>query len=258
MQFGLMIIGDEILNGSRTDAHFNAVREMLKARGLRLAWVEYIADEPVEIVARLQRSMAGDVPVFVTGGIGATPDDHTRQAAATALNRPIELHPDAAQFIVELSRTRGDALDSAVHLQRLNMAMFPKNADIVPNPINTVAGFSVDEHYFFPGFPVMAHPMMEWVLETYYQNAFFKERIEQRHAIIEGLQESQIAPLMIAIEHEFEGVKTYSLPNATKGRNVELGVKAQGDACDLLDAAWGQLFVNVIALGGVEAKDNSN
>ena len=84
MKFGLIIIGDEILNGRHTDAHFAFVKKALLERGLRLAWVEYIADVADEITARLQRSFSEGIPVFVTGGIGATPDDHTRQAAAKA------------------------------------------------------------------------------------------------------------------------------------------------------------------------------
>ena len=259
MRFGLMVIGDEILNGSHTDAHFGAVRQMLEARGLRLAWVEYVADVPSEIIARLKRSFAESTPVFVTGGIGATPDDHTRQAAANALGVPLALHPEAAQFIIDLSEKRGDDLNSTIHLQRLNMANFPAGAGIIPNPFNNVAGFHVQHHYFVPGFPVMAHPMLEWVLDTLYADEFFKERHALLSAHVYGLQESQIAPLMIAIEHDFNGVQTYSLPkiaqDATdsteaKRYHIELGVKANGEACLLLDAAWDRLKAEVRDLGG--------
>ncbi|TDR32815.1 competence/damage-inducible protein A [Hydromonas duriensis] len=259
MRFGLMIIGDEILNGSRTDAHFQAIRAMLDARGLRLAWVEYVADEPTEIVARLQRSFAQDVPVFVTGGIGATPDDHTRQAAASALGVPLLEHPVAAKFIEELSVKRGDDLNGAIHLQRLQMAHFPQGAEIIPNPFNNVAGFSIQRHYFVPGFPVMAHPMLEWVLETYYKHEFFKQRHAHLSAHLYGLQESQIAPFMIAIERDFAGVKTYSLPKIVQAQegeasarryHIELGVKATGDACVLLEEAWQVLKQKVLEIGG--------
>ena len=259
MRFGLMVIGDEILNGSHTDAHFGAVRDMLDTRGLRLAWVEYVADVPSEIMARLKRSFAEKTPVFVTGGIGATPDDHTRQAVAAALGVPLVIHPEAAQFIIDLSEKRGDDLNSAIHLQRLNMANFPTGAGIIPNPFNNVAGFHVQQHYFVPGFPVMAHPMLAWVLDAFYADEFFKERHAHLSANVYGLQESQIAPLMIAIEHDFEGVQTYSLPkiaqaatDSTEARryHIELGVKASGEACTLLETAWNRLKAEVHDLGG--------
>ena len=85
MAIGLIIIGDEILSGKRTDQHFPKVVSMLKQRGLQLSWAEYVGDEPARLVALLKRSFASGDIVFSFGGIGATPDDHTRQAAADAL-----------------------------------------------------------------------------------------------------------------------------------------------------------------------------
>lgn len=253
MNFGLMIIGDEILNGRHTDAHFAFVKQALLQRGLRLAWVEYVADVREEIIARLQRSFAAGLPVLVTGGIGATPDDHTRQSAAAALGVELQMHEGAAHLLntVVAARLNETDLNSAVQQQRLQMAMFPAGADMIPNPYNQVAGFSIREHYFFPGFPVMAHPMMEWVLENYYQNEFFKAQHATHSAMVYGLQESQLTPWMIDIEAAFEGVQTFSLPKVGGERySIELGVKASGTACARIDAAWNQLRQQVLAAGG--------
>ena len=87
--FGIIIIGDEILSGKRADKHLPKVIELLGARGLQLAFANYVGDDPARITATLARAFAGaresgDV-VFSCGGIGATPDDHTRQCAAKAL-----------------------------------------------------------------------------------------------------------------------------------------------------------------------------
>ena len=92
-KFGIYIIGDEILSGKRQDAHLSFVVQALKARGLQLAWANYLGDIPEQITATLKASMArGDV-VFSFGGIGATPDDFTRQCAADAVGVPIVRHP---------------------------------------------------------------------------------------------------------------------------------------------------------------------
>src|SRR5579872_3379729 len=101
MAIGLIIIGDEILSGRRVDKHFPKVLEMLTARGLTLSWAEYLGDEPARIIATLKRTFASDDIVFCTGGIGATPDDHTRQCAAAALGVPLVLHPQAREKIRE-------------------------------------------------------------------------------------------------------------------------------------------------------------
>ena len=82
--FGAFIIGDELLVGKRQDKHLPFLIEALARRGLRLSWAQYLGDEPERLTAALKRSLdSGDV-VFSFGGIGATPDDHTRQAAAAA------------------------------------------------------------------------------------------------------------------------------------------------------------------------------
>ncbi len=98
-RFGLIIIGDEILSGKRTDRHLPKVIELLKARGLSLDYAEYVGDSPERITATLKRAFASGDVVFSTGGIGATPDDHTRQCAADALGVALALHPQAAELI---------------------------------------------------------------------------------------------------------------------------------------------------------------
>jgi molybdopterin-biosynthesis enzyme MoeA-like protein len=256
VKFGLIIIGDEIVQGERTDAHFPAIKKILAECGLRLAWVEYLCDDRAELVARFQRSFAQVCPVLVTGGIGATPDDHTRQAAAQALGLPMALHPDAVRMIDEIASRRGETdLQTVTHQQRRQMANFVVGAQLIPNPFNGIAGFSIRQHYFMPGFPVMAHPMVEWVLETYYKSAFFKDNFTQRFCMVYDLQESQITPLMEAIESEFSGVQTYSLPTLghygeVKRYSIELGVKAEDDAVRLIDAAWEKLLAQVLGIGG--------
>jgi molybdopterin-biosynthesis enzyme MoeA-like protein len=175
MAFGVIIIGDEILSGRRVDKHLPKVIELLTARGLSLGWAEYIGDEPERITATLRRSFASGDIVFSTGGIGATPDDHTRQCAAAALGVPLELHPEAAELIRERIRDTHPAsspnpvdLDSPDNRHRLNMGTYPQGASIIPNGYNKIPGFSVGDHHFVPGFPVMAWPMIEWVLDTKY------------------------------------------------------------------------------------------
>ena len=155
MQFGIIIIGDEILNGSRQDSHFVFFKQLLQQHGLYMAWAQYLPDDQAIITRQLIESFKEKIPVFVTGGIGATPDDHTRQACAKALNLPLTPHPEALKAIETISLKQGDSLDSPAHLQRTKMAEFPLGSALIPNPFNNIAGFSINGHYFFPGFPQM-------------------------------------------------------------------------------------------------------
>ena len=129
--FGLIIIGDEILSGKRTDKHLPKVIELLAARGLQLDYAEYVGDSPERITASLKKALASGDIVFSTGGIGATPDDHTRQCAARALGVALVLHPQAEALIRErmqdIARENGHAYepDRPDNMHRLNMGMFP-------------------------------------------------------------------------------------------------------------------------------------
>jgi molybdopterin-biosynthesis enzyme MoeA-like protein len=233
-KFGLIVIGDEILSGKRADKHMSKVIEILSSRGLELSYANYVGDDPVRITAALKAAFdSGDV-VFSTGGIGATPDDHTRQCAAKALGRELLLHPRGADLIRERMQdtARENGLpyeperDDNVH--RLNMAVFPAGAELIPNPYNKIAGFFVGSVYFVPGFPVMAWPMMEWVLDTHYAQYFNKSPYAEWSVIVQGSMEATLTPLMEQLEADFAGIKVFSLPSVDSpkyGRHIELGVK---------------------------------
>ena len=247
MGFGLIIIGDEILSGKRQDKHLEKVIAILKQRGLQLDWAEYVGDKRERITSTLKRSFAGDDIVFSTGGIGATPDDHTRQCAAAALGVPLALHPLAKTCIQDrIRQTAAEAgtvadLDCPDNLQRLKMGEFPQGAECIPNPYNNIPGFMIQRHYFVPGFPVMAWPMIEWVLDTHYAHLFHQHTEAERSYIVYEAMEAALTPLMEAIEADFPGVKVFSLPSvatATQRRHIELGVK--GEAA-LLPAAFARL-----------------
>ena len=233
-RFGLIIIGDEILSGKRADKHLPKVIELLASRGLSLAYAEYVGDEPERITTALTRAFASGDVVFSTGGIGATPDDHTRQCAAKALGVGLQLHPQAKglieQRMQDLAREKGLVYDPQApdNQHRLNMGVFPLGAEIIPNPYNKIAGFSCGHVHFVPGFPVMAWPMIEWVLDTHYADCFRVKAWLEQSIIVMGAMEATLTPLMEQIERAHAGVRVFSLPSVDHpqyGRHIELGVK---------------------------------
>lgn len=243
MHFGIIIIGDEILSGRREDKHLSKAIELLSARGLQLAYADYVGDAPERITATLQRAFASGDVVFSFGGIGATPDDHTRLCAAAALGRPLELHAEAKLLIQErmrdIAREKGQPYepDRDDNQHRLNMGVFPQGARIIPNPYNKIPGFSCDGAgdgavHFVPGFPVMAHPMVEWVLDEHYSAHFTRGTWQENSLIVFGAMEASLTPLMEHIERTYP-VKVFSLPSVDHpqyGRHIELGVKGEPTA----------------------------
>jgi molybdopterin-biosynthesis enzyme MoeA-like protein len=245
MNIGIVIIGDEILSGKRQDKHLAKLIELLSARGLMLTWARYVGDDRARITAALREAFSGGDLVFSCGGIGATPDDHTRQCAAAALGVELALHPQARDLILERMRDiateQGQPYepDKPDNIHRLNMGMFPAGASIIPNPYNKIAGFSVNHVHFVPGFPVMAWPMMEWVLDQRYAHLQGGARSVERSVIVMGAMEASLTPLMEDIEARFAGVKVFSLPSVDHpehGRHIELGVKSLGDPVQAFEA----------------------
>jgi molybdopterin-biosynthesis enzyme MoeA-like protein len=255
MRFGLIIVGDEILSGKRKDAHLPKVIELLSARGLMLSWSRYVGDDRALITEALQHAFASGDIVFSCGGIGATPDDHTRQCAAAALGRELQLHPQAEALIrdrmQDIARERGLVYepDAPDNVHRLNMGVFPVGAEIIANPYNKIPGFSIGDVHFVPGFPVMAHPMIEALLDSRYRSLHGTQLQAERSVIVFGAMEAALTPLMEAIEREHGGVRVFSLPSVDHpqyGRHIELGVK--GDATRV-DLAYGALRDGLAALG---------
>ncbi len=222
--FGAVIIGDEILSGKRQDKHFAKIAEMLGARGLQLSWVEYLGDDRQRLTETFRRTMAAGNVVFSCGGIGNTPDDHTRQAVAAALGVGLVLHP-AGYEELKVRFANEEITD-----KRKLLVTFPEGVDIVPNPFNRIPGFMARDHYFVPGFPQMAHPMIEWALDTFYRDCFkpLGDKVEKAYLLTgPNAYESALLDLMERIVADYPDLRLFSLPSllGQERRHLELGVE---------------------------------
>jgi molybdopterin-biosynthesis enzyme MoeA-like protein len=143
--------------------------------------------------------------------------------------------------------------DDNVH--RLNMGVFPEGARIIPNPYNKIAGFSLHAQageggvFFVPGFPVMAWPMIEWVLDHHCAQQRRQLGTREKSVIVFGAMEATLTPLMEDIEARFPGIKVFSLPSVDHpqwGKHIELGVKGEPAA---MEAAYAEMISGLAAHG---------
>jgi molybdopterin-biosynthesis enzyme MoeA-like protein len=243
--FGAIIIGDEILSGKRPDKHFAKIAELLGARGLRLSWVEYLGDDRQRLAATFKRTMAAGDVVFSCGGIGNTPDDHTRQAVAAALGVDLALHPEGFEELKV--RFAGEEITE----QRKQLVTFPTGVQIIPNPFNRIPGFMANEHYFVPGFPQMAHPMIEWALDTFYRNQFKAvDGTVEKAFLLTGptAYESALLDLMERIVKDYPSLRLFSLPSLVgkERKHLELGVEGSPE---LVDKAMEEIRLEVDSRG---------
>ena len=229
--FGVLVIGDELLSGKRRDGHMGKVIELLTSRGLELAWARFLGDDPKRLTEALRQTVSGDDAVFSFGGIGGTPDDRTRQCAAEALGRPLEAHPEG---LAELRAQFGDEGTP----RRRAMVEFPAGATLIPNPVNRVPGFTCGHHHFVPGFPNMAWPMVEWVLDHHYAHLHATGTRTERALTVRGLRESSATPFLEELTARHPAVRISCLPRWCPPEfELELGVRGHHAEVDaVIDA----------------------
>lgn len=210
-----IIIGDEILSGKRNDKHLNHLSKVLTSNGLSLIKADFIPDD-LKVIADTIKSKLQCI-VFCFGGIGATPDDCTRQAAAKAHNKKIIRNSEALKLIV-------DKFGDNAFPKRVMMSDLPEGAHLLPNSINNIPGFFINEHFFMPGFPEMSWPMVDWILRTHYSDQLNNKNLDSS-VWIDDVPESMLIDLMNDVTKNNPNIKIYSLPKLGPKIKVELGVK---------------------------------
>jgi len=239
--FGVLIIGDEILRRKRRDRHFDYVAGMLLQNGLQLGWCHILGDDGDQIESFLQRSFATDDKVFCFGGIGATPDDLTRACAARAAGQNLVLHSEAVKILEE-------RYGSQAYPSRILMAELPEHARLIPNPVNQIPGFSLGDHHFMPGFPEMAHPMVNWVWNEYYAHLRCEPE-DEISVLMLNAKEGDLIPAMEKLLEQYPGVKLSSLPRIDGGNpRIEFSLRGKSAeihaAFEIMSLRLDQLGIN--------------
>jgi molybdopterin-biosynthesis enzyme MoeA-like protein len=218
MYIGALIIGDEILSGKRQDKHQTFLTGALARRGMQLDWVRVVGDDEELLVRTFRETLSGGDLVLCFGGIGATPDDLTRPCFARAAGVELAHHPEAVALIEQ-------RFGESAYPNRIRMAELPLGCGLIPNPVNQVPGFSLRDHHCVPGFPNMAWPMVEWVLDTHYAHLASSVARIERLLVLHGAAESDLIPLMEVLVERFPDVRLSSLPSSRNRQEIELGVR---------------------------------
>ena len=221
--FYAVIIGSEILNGRREDKHFLYLRDALMQRGHTL-FASHIIKDDHDLIHTTYSMIKNDphAVMFSFGGIGSTPDDLTRQIASEVFSDgKLVSHEKFHADIVE--RFGDQAFPNRIH-----MAELPKKAELLPNVINNMSGFYLEDRYFYmPGFPEMSHPMVDYILKNFYPQA----PVTYRKTLIAQTSENTLVHIMKQLDPE---VDFSSLPMLNGGHpSVEISVASTNEAlCD--------------------------
>jgi len=213
-----LIIGDEILSGKRKDKHLTHLIDTLNKHNLQISRADYISDDIQEIKKTLEQKK--DVIVFCFGGIGATPDDCTRSAASLANKKLLIRHPEA-KILIEKQ------FGESAYPKRILMADLPEESSLIPNTVNNIPGFFINQHFFMPGFPEMAWPMIDWVIANNLLKLGKSKKYEDDSIWLDNVSESSLIDLMNLTQSKFQRIKIYSLPKMYPKKMLELGVRGE-------------------------------
>lgn len=230
-RLGALLIGNELLLGKRQDKHLAHLIETLARRDLVLDFVHMVGDDERAIADLLRQTLAEDAWLVSFGGIGATPDDRTRQAAALAADVPIERHPQAVELIES-------QFGEAAYPNRIRMAELPAGCELIPNAYNRIPGFTIRHHHFVPGFPQMAWDMIDWLFANRYAH-WRGEQMATATVHVLRAKESVLVPLLERLQGGHPGLEVSSLPRMAVDPDdvefenyVEIGLRGPAQAVD--------------------------
>lgn len=218
----IVAIGSELLHGGRVDSNSLFIAEMLANCGMKVVKKVAVSDELTDIQAVLRVSAKQADVVVMTGGLGSTVDDRTREAIAATFNRPLTVRRKAMQILKRQIQSRGRLVTPLLARQ----ALIPKGATVLDNLVGTAPGFYVLErqaHIFVvPGVPREAREMMERQVQPILKKKLKANAILWTHAFnTMGLPETDIQRLVSPLLHQSSAI-ALGLLASTKGVKVTL------------------------------------
>ena len=220
-QSSIVAIGDELVGGFTLDTNSHWLAERLRLLGFPVKRIAAIRDRPSEIVEQVRRDLADDevTHVFLSGGLGPTPDDRTFASLAEALGRELVLWEETRSRIERRVKRMHEAglLDSPeVTEGNLRMARIPAGpAHVFKNKRGMAPGVVYEENgkriFVLPGVPLEMKSIFTEELET----KFLAEGLAAtvRELRFNFAVEARFYPLMRELEERFPDVSVGSYPN---------------------------------------------
>ncbi len=261
----IICIGNELLIGKVKDTNAHYLSKQATQIGANVTRVTVIQDTIREIACAVNEAIARK-PQFIitTGGLGPTFDDKTLQGIAKALNRKLEVNPEALVIVKEkcigYAKKRGLPIEIELTLPRVKMATLPEKTTVVNNPVGTAPGVRVDIEgtvlFALPGVPVETEAIFNETIAPLIKQAVGNGVFCEKSIFADNIFESCLAPLIDKVMSDNEGVYVKSHPMRTENKphvEVHLTIIASQDQLpsEKLVKAAKELAVLIETNGGV-------
>lgn len=226
MNLDIITIGDEILIGQIVDTNSAWMAQKLNDEGINVRQIISISDDPDHITETFAESSKKVSVVIVTGGLGPTKDDKTKDTICAFFNTRLKTDPAVLQNVEDLLSSRGIALN------RLNrdQALVPEGSIVFQNKLGTAPGLLLNKDHchfiFLPGVPFEMKYLMEFEILPYLRKNFQTSTIFHRTVLTQGIPESMLAEKILDWEDALpQYIKLAYLPSPT---GVKLRLSARG------------------------------
>jgi competence/damage-inducible protein CinA-like protein len=203
MKAAILAVGSELLGTDRLDTNSLKLTALLDRYGAELRRKAVIGDSEAEIAAELRTLLSRVDLILITGGLGPTADDVTREAVAAALDRGLHLD---AEVLASLER-RFQSLGWKMPEVNRRQAWVVDGAEVLPNGRGTAPGMRVENDgctlFLFPGVPTELEGLMESALEPWLAERSGGIARETAVLKIAGLPESVVEERIAPAYEEF-------------------------------------------------------
>lgn len=225
MRFALVIIGNELLDGSRVDANTSYLGSRLTSLGGEVVAAALVRDD-ASTIERTVASMLDRADVVITsGGLGVTADDRTKHAVSKLMGRKLVLDEDVLERVRERFESRGAAMPES----NIAQAMVPEGARVIENQRGTAPGLMFESGdtllFVLPGVPSELRAMFDGYVSPFLEGRGLKPLAQERTIRTTGLPESRIAELTSALAKRLARTEVAYLPSLT---GVDLKVVGKG------------------------------
>jgi molybdenum cofactor synthesis domain-containing protein len=222
----ILTIGNELVSGDVPNTNASWLARRLEGLGVSVRIAASVPDE-IDVIAELVRTRAPEVDfVVVTGGLGGTPDDLTREAIAAAFSVPQEEFPDVAERLRARFRRNPD--------YAVRWAQLPAGSRPLENPLGGAPGFVIENVYVLPGLPAEMEAMFETITEDLRGSAPIASWRR-----IYRTRESELVGTLVEAGERYPQVLVGSYPRfGAQGPEVEIVVKSSDPDALASASAW--------------------
>jgi molybdenum cofactor synthesis domain-containing protein len=217
---GIVILGDEVLKGEVREANLEYMLPLLNEWGAETVLCALLPDAIPVVVRHLKTYLEEADLLILTGGIGPTPDDITRDAVAQVAGVPLVIDEEAKAALDSRPFHGGDPR------YRMLMAHVPEGAALIPNPLSGAPGFHIHRMAAFPGIPLLLQAMFPWV------KPLVAGPRRTRIGLYAMAPESSFAGIMEELLRRFPdvGIGSYPVTGGEKGYRVRVVFRGEGYA----------------------------